>query len=125
MDWLLNNISKAEAVVVAVTALVLAVIAAYKQIKTAWETRNREALKEATLPLIAQAETQPLALLNSLVTPPAVNPITNEGKTSIVTQALIEREPKLLKKMKLKDALEIGSFIHGLYQFVKPIIKHK
>lgn len=123
MDWLLENIGKAEALIAAVVALILAVIAAYRQIKQAWEQRNAEALQEAVIPLITQAETKPLDLLNSLVDKPNVNILTNEGKQNVVIQALKEREPKLLKKLKLKDAIQIGSFISSVYQTVKPVIK--
>lgn len=123
MDWLLENIGKAEALIAAVVALILAVITAYRQIKQAWEQRNAEALQEAVIPLITQAETKPLDLLNSLVDKPNVNILTNEGKQNVVIQALKEREPKLLKKLKLKDAIQIGSFISSVYQTVKPVIK--
>ena len=123
MDWLLSNIGKAEALVVAITALILAAIAAYKQIKAAWEQRNAQALQDAVIPLITQAETKPLDLLNSLVDKPNVNILTNEGKQNVVIQALKEREPKLLKKLKLKDAIQIGGFISGVYQTIKPVIK--
>lgn len=121
MDWLLNSIGRAEALIVAITALVLAAIAAYRQIMQAWKTRNE--LVQETLPLIAQAKVQPLELLNSLVEKPAVNVLTDEGKNTIVSRALMERKPGLLKKLKLKDILDVGSFVTSVYSGVKPLIK--
>lgn len=121
MDWILNSIGRAEALIVALTALILAAIAAYRQIMQAWKTRKE--LTEETLPLIAQARVQPIDLLNSLVEKPRVNVLTNEGKNTIVSQALIERNPSLLKKLKLRDIVEVGGFVTSVYSGVKPLIK--
>ena len=111
--------------IAAFVALILAAVAGYQKIRDALRAKATDALSQAAIPLIAQAETQPLSLLKELVTKPDVNPVSNEGKNSIVVQALREREPKLLKKLKLSDAIQIGEFITGLYKFVKPIIKIK
>ena len=122
-DIILDNIDKITAVIVALAALVTTVIVEYKRIR---ELINKEVLLKAAAPLIAKAETKPAELLSELKNKPPISPIevnSNEGKQSIVTQALIEREPKLLKKMKLKDAVEIGGFVSSAYQTVKPLIK--
>lgn len=125
LDNILANIDKLSAVIAAFVALILAAVAGYQKIRDALRAKATDALSQAAIPLIAQAETQPLSLLKELVTKPDVNPVSNEGKNSIVVQALREREPKLLKKLKLSDAIQIGEFITGLYKFVKPIIKIK
>ena len=101
----------------------VAAIAAYKQIMHAI---NEKKLFEAAAPLIGQAEVQPMRLYQSLVEKPRLDSITatsNEDKNNIVVQALVEREPKLLKKLKLKDVLQIGNWVSGAYSLVKPIVK--
>jgi len=123
MDQIISNLGKVELLIVTIVSLLLAAIAAYKQIKAAWKEAARKELRDATTPLIAKAETSPLELLNSLVNKPDVNPLSNEGRRTIVTQALKERKPGLLKKLKLKDAVDIGQFISGVYGTIKPMIK--
>lgn len=123
IDNIILNIDKVQALLAALVAIVLAGIAAYKTIKKAIEDANRLRLENETIPLIAEAEVAATNLANSLAIKPEVNPLSNEGKNHIVVQALKERQPKLLKKMKLRDFLDVGLFVDGLYQRVKPIIK--
>ena len=112
-----------ETLIGVLVGLAIAGIAAYKKIQAAWNTRK---LLEAVTPLIAQAETEPTMLFHQLVNKPmrkTEDLSSNADRNNIVVEALIEREPKLLKKMKLKDALQIGNFVSGAYQLVKPVIK--
>ena len=123
-DIILANIDKATAVVIALAGLITTIIVQYKKMR---ELVNRELLMKAVTPLIAQAEEAPIALLNELVNKPVgITPLeanSNDGKRNLVTQALIEREPALLKKAKLTDIIEIGKFISTAYSTVKPIVK--
>ena len=112
-----------ETLLAVIVGFAIAAIAAYKQIMHAI---NEKKLFEAAAPLIGQAEVEPKLLFHSLVDKPALNSIgaiTNEDKNNIVVQALKEREPKLLKKMKLNDVLQIGNWVSGAYSFIKPLVK--
>lgn len=130
---IINYINQSQELITSIIALAIAAIAGYKAIMDAIKNAAKDRLVEAVSPLIAQAETEPLKLLNSLVNKPdilnsdephAVSPTSNIGKRNIVAQALVEREPKLLKKMKLKDIIEVGGFVSTIYQTIaKPMIK--
>lgn len=130
MDAILNGIKNLieiigglEALVAAIVALAVAGIAAYKKIM---ELINTATLTKAVVPLITKAEVEPSALLRSLVHKPELTgPLTsNDNLNAIVSQALVEREPKLLKKLKLKDVIEVGGFVSSVYQSIaKPLIK--
>lgn len=130
---IINYINQSQELITAIIALAIAAIAGYKAIMDAIKNAAKDRLVEAVSPLIAQAETEPLKLLNSLVNKPeilqsdgftALDPRSNVGKRNIVAQALVEREPKLLKKMKLKDIIEVGGFVSTIYQTIaKPMIK--
>lgn len=128
-DTIINYIERSQQLIAAIVALALACVAGYIAIKKAIAeamARAKAQLTEAAAPLVAQAETSPLSLLNELVNRPVLEPhaTTNEGKNRIVSQALIEREPKLLKKIKLKTIVEVGSFVAKIYPSVfKPVIK--
>lgn len=123
-DLILANIDKVTAIIVALAALITTIVIQYKKIM---ELLTTEKLKQAAAPLIAIAEERPLSLLNELVNKPALSQLeaqSNSGKQNIVAQALMEREPKLLKKLKLKDIVQVGSFVNSIYQNIaKPIIK--
>jgi hypothetical protein len=129
---IINYINQSQELITAIIALAIAAIAGYKAIMDAIKNAAKDRLVEAVSPLIAQAETEPLKLLNSLVNKPeilqsdgltALDPRSNVGKRNIVAQALVEREPKLLKKMKLKDIIEVGGFVSTIYQTIaKPMI---
>lgn len=112
-----------EVLITAIISVAAAAVVGYKQIKKLWDERK---LLEAAAPFIGAAETEPLKLYNTLVEKPPLESLyadTNTDKNNIVVQALKEREPKLLKKMKLKDALQIGDWVSSAYQMIKPIIK--
>lgn len=128
-DTIINYIEQSQQLIAAIVALALACVAGYIAIKKAIAeamARAKAQLTEAAAPLVAQAETSPLSLLNELVNKPVLEPhaATNEGKNRIVSQALIEREPKLLKRVRLSTIVEVGSFVAKIYPSVfKPVIK--
>lgn len=123
-DIILANIDKATAVIIAFAGFITTVVIQYKKIR---EMLSTEKLKEAAAPLIAQVEHNPMMLLNEVVNKPVISVLeanSNEGKQNIVAQALWEREPKLLKKAKLTDVVQVASFVNTFYQSIaKPIIK--
>lgn len=142
LNQILANIELVTAVVVAIAGLITLIIAKYKEIKDAIDTIVNASKNKATVnviptavDLITQAKDNPIGLANSLTNPekavggqPIPSYILNnpdEAKKNIVAQALIEREPKKLKKMKLKDLLQVGNFVSDVYQLVKPVIKGK
>ena len=142
LDQIMKNIQAVTAIVLALAGLITLIITKYKEIKDAIDTimnasKNKAIVKviPTAVDLITQAKDNPIGLANSLLNPekavgdhPIPSYVLNkpdEAKKNIVAQALMEREPKLLKKMKLKDLFEVGNFVSGVYQFVKPIIKSK
>ena len=128
-DTIINYIEQSQQLIAAIVALALACVAGYIAIKKAIAeamARAKAQLTEAAAPLVAQAEVSPLSLLNELVNKPVLEPhaTTNEGRNRIVSQALIEREPKLLKRVRLSTIVEVGSFVAKIYPSVfKPVIK--
>jgi uncharacterized protein (UPF0147 family) len=128
-DSIIRYLEQSQQLIAAVVALALAAIAAYVAIKKALAEAMAKAkaqLVEAASPLIGQAETSPLSLLNELVSKPVLPPHadTNDGKNRIVSQALLEREPKLLKRLKLKTIVDVGQFVTRAYPAIfKPVIK--
>ena len=128
-DTIINYIEQSQQLIAAIVALALACVAGYIAIKKAIAeamARAKVQLTEAAAPLVAQAEVSPLSLLNELANKPVLEPhaTTNEGKNRIVSQALIEREPKLLKRVRLSTIVEVGSFVAKIYPSVfKPVIK--
>ena len=128
-DSIIRYLEQSQQLIAAVVALALAAIAAYVAIKKALAeamAKARAQLVEAASPLVGQAETAPLSLLNELVSKPVLTPHadTNEGRNRIVSQALLEREPKLLKRLKLKTIADVGMFVSNAYPSVfKPVIK--
>lgn len=143
LDQIMRNIEAVTAIVLALAGLITLIIAKYKEIKDAIDTivnasKNKAIVKviPTAVDLITQAKDNPIGLADTLVgkesvcADPAAIPAyilnrPDEAKKNIVAQALVEREPKLLKKMKLKDLFEVGNFVSGVYQFIKPIIKSK
>ena len=129
LNTILANIELATAIVAALVALGVAIAQGYKRIKAELNAaRSAIELAQAAVPLINMAESKPINLMSELVNKPDYNieqAYSNEGKNNIVAQALIEREPSLLKKLKLKDVLQVGNFVSAVYTTVKPIIKGK
>jgi len=132
LNQILANIELVTAVVVAIAALIAVIVTEYKKIKAMLAEAK---LIKIAVPLIQRAKEDPMGLAHELVTKdelPTNQPIPSyilnnpdEAKKNIVAQALIEREPKKLKKMKLKDLLQVGNFVSDVYQLVKPVIKGK
>ena len=128
LNIVLRNIEIVTAIVVSLSALVILVVKKYKEVMA--ELKAEKALTEATHPYIGAAKTNPIALAQTLVnkdmtelSKASLELDEDTTKKNIVAQALIEREPKLLKKLKLKDLFQVGNFVSGVYQTVKPIIK--
>ena len=136
------NIEAITAIILSLSALAVLIITKYKEIKDAIDAvlnagKNKAIVQaiKPTVELITQAKDNPIGLANSLLNPekavgdqPIPSYVLNnpdEAKKNIVAQALMEKEPKLLKKMKLKDALQAGNFVSDMYQLVKPIIKSR
>lgn len=134
------NIEIVTAIVISLAGLAILVINKYKEIKDAINAtinagKNKAKLEaiNATLPLIAKAKSDAIGLAHELVLKEALPTeqtvaayVLNdpeESRKNIVAQALIERNPKTLKKLKLKDILQVGNFVSDVYQMVKPIIK--
>ena len=124
LQTILNNIELVTAIVVAISGLVLLIVQKYKEIARALAEKE---LQTAANALIAKAETAPKLLYGELLQKPTIHAgafiDSNDGKNSIVTQALIEQKPSLLKKLKLKDALSVANWVSNAYQIVKPAIK--
>ena len=118
-----ENIELVIAILTSLGVLIGVIISEYKKIRQM--LADKELMKSAT-PLITQAEKNPLELMHSLVQKDNIDVkelSQNELKNSVVVQALQEREPKLLKQAKLKDAFQIADWVSKTYQIVKPIIK--
>ena len=123
----INNIVEflggVETLIAAIVSLVIAGIVAYKKIMG---LLNDKQLFKVAAPLMGVAENAPLEIFHTLQDKPAlcsINATNNIDKNSIVAQALIEKKPSLLKKMKLNDALQVGNWVSQAYQLVKPLIK--
>ena len=126
MDAILNYINQSKEIIVAIGALIVTAIAIYKQVRA--ELAAKDQFNKAVAPLVAAAEVKPMVLAQSLVNKPemlsSLDMNSNVGKKNIVVQAMMEREPKLLKKLKLKDAIQVGAAVSNFYQTIgKPIIK--
>ena len=118
-----ENIELVIAILTSIGVLIGVLISEYKKIRQM--LADKELMKSA-MPLITQAEKNPLELMHSLVQKDNIDVkelSQNELKNSVVVQALQEREPKLLKQAKLKDAFQIADWVSKTYQIVKPIIK--
>jgi len=118
-----ENIELVIAILTSIGVLIGVLISEYKKIRQM--LADKELMKSA-MPLITQAEKNPLELMHSLMQKDNIDVkelSQNELKNSVVVQALQEREPKLLKQAKLKDAFQIADWVSKTYQIVKPIIK--
>lgn len=118
-----ENIELVIAILTSIGVLIGVLISEYKKIRQM--LADKELMKSA-MPLITQAEKNPLELMHSLVQKDNIDVkelSQNELKNSVVVQALQEREPILLKQAKLKDAFQIADWVSKTYQIVKPIIK--
>lgn len=150
MNNILEIITSAEAIVIAISALIYTVVREALKIKRLLTQKGieeaRKEFEEIAAPLIGTAENSPLSIMNELVNIPIsskVNPrteqnipvtektaSTNEGKALVVAQAAIEqakdKNPSILKKLGINSALDAVPIISGLYQgIIKPALKRK
>lgn len=119
-------VNEANALLLAIGMLIGTGIGIWQQINTQRKKDEiRTDLAKTTSGLILEAKSNSIGLLQTLKVPPDVNFKLNpdESKNVIVAQALKEREPNKLKKLKLNDLLSIGNFVTNVYQQAKPIIK--
>jgi hypothetical protein len=134
-DTILSNIDKMQAIVVALSALIGAIVTLvitgireYKRIK---KEIAAEEFKEIAAPFSKIAETEPMKVLETLIIPPVdslpsiVN--SNEGKALIVGQAAIEKaqkeKPSILKKLGINSAADAVPLVSSLYKIIKPLVK--
>lgn len=134
-DAILSNIDKMQAIVVALSALIGAIVTLvitsireYKRIK---KEIAAEEFKEIAAPFSKIAETQPMKVLETLNNPPVdKSPMianSNEGKALIVGQAAIEKaqkeKPSLLKRLGINSAADAVPLVSSLYKLIKPLVK--
>jgi len=134
-DAILSNIDKMQAIVVALSALIGAIVTLvitcireYKRIK---KEIAAEEFKEIAAPFSKIAETQPMKVLETLNNPPVdKSPMianSNEGKALIVGQAAIEKaqkeNPRLLKKLGINSAADAVPLVSSMYKLIKPLVK--
>ena len=134
-DAILSNIDKMQAIVVALSALIGAivtlVITSIREYKRIRKELAAEEFKEIAAPFSKIAETQPMKVLETLNNPPVDNsPLianSNEGKALIVGQAAIEKaqkeNPRLLKKLGINSAADAVPLVSSMYKLIKPLVK--
>jgi hypothetical protein len=134
-DTILSNIDKMQAIIVALSALIGAivtlVITGIREYKRIREEIAAEEFKEIAAPFCKIAETQPMKVLETLINPPVDNsPMianSNEGKALIVGQAAIEKaqikKPSILKKLGINSAADAVPLVSSLYKLIKPLVK--
>ena len=134
-DTILSNIDKMQAIIVALSALIGAivtlVITGIREYKRIRKEIAAEEFKEIAAPFSKVAETQPMKVLANLINPPIDSLPTiansNEGKALIVGQAAIEKaqkdKPSLLKKLGINSAADAVPLVSSLYKLIKPLVK--
>ena len=134
-DTILSNIDKMQAIIVALSALIGAivtlVITGIREYKRIRKEIAAEEFKEIAAPFSKVAETQPMKVLANLINPPIDSLPTiansNEGKALIVGQAAIEKaqkeKPSLLKKLGINSAADAVPLVSSLYNLIKPLVK--
>ena len=134
-DTILSNIDKMQAIIVALSALIGAivtlVITSIREYKRIRKEIAAEEFKEIAAPFSKIAETQPMKVLETLNNPPVdKSPMianSNEGKALIVGQAAIEKaqkeNPRLLKKLGINSAADAVPLVSSLYKLIKPLVK--
>ena len=125
LNSILANIEVITAIVLAVSGLLVTIIAEYKKIK---KLLAIEEFNEIAAPLISIAETNPIQILDNLASLPSqdihsyIN--TNEGKAKVVAQATIEKaNPKILKKLGINSAADAVPLVSSMYKLIKPLVK--
>ena len=136
-DTILSNIDKMQAIIVALSALIGAivtlVITGIREYKRIRKEIAAEEFKEIAAPFSKVAETQPMKVLANLINPPIDSLPTiansNEGKALIVGQAAIEKaqkeKPSLLKKLGINSAADAVPLVSSLYKLIKPLVVKK
>ncbi len=134
-DAILSNIDKMQAIVVALSALIGAivtlVITCIREYKRIRKEIAAEEFKEIAAPFCKIAETQPMKVLETLINPPVDSlpsiANSNEGKALIVGQAAIEKaqkeNPRLLKKLGINSAADAVPLVSSSYKLIKPLVK--
>ena len=134
-DAILSNIDKMQAIIVALSALIGAivtlVITSIREYKRILKELAAEEFKEIAAPFCKIAETEPMKVLANLIKPPVDSlpsiANSNEGKALIVGQAAIEKaqkeNPRLLKKLGINSAADAVPLVSSLYKLVKPLVK--
>ena len=114
-----------ESLIGAVVGVVIAAVIAYHQIKNAFKDGIEKGAAIGALSVIAENDAEKLSEALKVNTFKDIKPTDdNVFKQNVVAQSIIEREPKLLKKMKLKDFLDVGNMVNNLYQgVIKPVVK--
>ena len=134
-DTILSNIDKMQAIIVALSALIGAivtlVITSIREYKRIRKELAAEEFKEIAAPFSKIAETQPMKVLETLINPPVDSlpsiANSNEGKALIVGQAAIEKaqkeNPRLLKKLGINSAADAVPLVSSVYKLIKPLVK--
>ncbi len=134
-DTILSNIDKMQAIIVALSALIGAivtlVITGIREYKRIRKEIAAEEFKEIAAPFSKVAETQPMKVLANLINPPIDSLPTiansNEGKALIVGQAAIEKaqkeKPSILKKLGINSAADAVPLVSSVYKLIKPLVK--
>ncbi len=134
-DAILSNIDKMQAIVVALSALIGAivtlVITSIREYKRILKELAAEEFKEIAAPFCKIAETEPMKVLENLIKPPVDSlpsiANSNEGKALIVGQAAIEKaqikKPSILKKLGINSAADAVPLVSSLYKLIKPLVK--
>ncbi|HOE75681.1 MAG TPA: hypothetical protein PLK07_03705 [Rectinema sp.] len=134
-DAILSNIDKMQAIVVALSALIGAivtlVITCIREYKRIRKEIAAEEFKEIAAPFCKIAETEPMKVLETLINPPVDSlpsiANSNEGKALIVGQAAIEKaqkeNPRLLKKLGINSAADAVPLVSSSYKLIKPLVK--
>ena len=131
-DTILSNIDKMQAIIVALSALIGAivtlVITCIREYKRIRKEIAAEEFKEIAAPFCKIAETEPMKVLENLIKPPVDSlpsiANSNEGKALIVAQATIEKaNPKILKKLGINSAADAVPLVSSMYKLIKPLVK--
>jgi len=122
MEQIINYINQSKELIAAVVALILIVIAAYKQIVA--QINAKTEVTNQVKGLIVDADENVSALKETLVLPLPTLPLLRDAKAdekrTVVVGAVMEKvKPNLLKKLGLTDPAKVASFVANIYQGIK------
>jgi len=122
MEQIINYINQSKELIAAVVALILIVIAAYKQIVA--QINAKTEVTNQVKGLIVDADENVSALKETLVLPLPTLPLLRDAKAdekrTVVVGAVMEKvKPNLLKKLGLTDPTKVASFVANIYQGIK------